>query len=1131
MVDFSLFSQFMKKRITYGYAILFLFAILISFDGAGQASVYRIEAFNPPDNISINTMRCSVIDKKGFLWFGIDNGLVRYDGSDLRTYEYKPNDTTSLGATIINSLGVYGDSLVIGFRGGGIDIFDMVEERFHHFRVDHHSDLPSNFVKNIVVDDHKNIWVTFQQNSDLYQFEIKGSELKLKKSITLNSIGVFQAIQFRDGILLATAGKGLLYYNLLSEKVESYNTSNGRLTSGMVNKIIQQDNSVIWAATDKAIEKLEFENNTFLHKNTYKLPEESVTINALAIDPNHPNYLWIGTLEGGIYSLNFETDKLMKINSYESESSRGLNVQTMMFDHSDILWIGTLDNGIYKINVRNSQFYAWPDLELYDSAIGNKSITSILEDSHGLIWVGTETQGLIQLDFKHHRSIAYMTKDREGKLVDQNNIRSIVELDNGEIWYGTYGAGVFRITNIHDPNAKKQVEIPGLGSSLIRHIVLDHQKKLWIGTRDGLICYDIQSRQSTIYAIENGLSSNRIRHLHLDGDIVWIGTDEGLNVLNRISGEIKILRHDPGNAQTLSNDQIRSILIDSSERVWVGTLGGLNLLDKADSTFTHFDEFIQYNVNAIFGICQDREYLWLSTNNGILRFNTSDGHILQFTEDDGLQSNRFEYNNYFKSSAGKIYFGGAKGLNAFIPETIARNENVPPVYITGVMVNQDLTDFYPNDELKEVNLTFKEKNLTFIFSALDYALPAKNQYRYLLENYDEDWQYTIQDNKARYTNLSPGEYTFRVTGSNNHGIWNERGDAIRITIFPPWWNTNLARAGYIFIFVLSLIGAHLALTAQKTKTNKKLTHLVDEKTQELKLANLELSRLNDEIHAQNEQLKSNVEEISTQRDDLEAKNRTLLELKASLDESHQKLLTINETLESKVKKRTIHLEKANAELDRFVYSASHDLSAPLKSIRGLLHLDHIDKDTDHNTYRSLILESIDKLETVIHSLLQFSRNTNSSEVFENILVYDFIGAIINELKFLHPGYGITVLIHGDKDEKWYTDAYRFRLAFSNVLSNAFKYIDKDKEKREIHIEYAELKHQYTMTIKDNGIGIAQDQLDKIFDMFYRATEMSTGSGLGLYIVKEALNKIGGEINVSSEVGLGTQIKLILPKKH
>ena len=1097
---------------------------------SAQGVAFRMDKFNPPIGININSTSCSLIDEEGFLWLGTHNGLLRYDGSKFREFNHTPNNLTTIGGTILTSLSSYRDTLIIGFRGSGIDFFDKSEQRFHHVNSSIITDLPSDFVKNILVDDDMSIWVTFHQSSVIYRYEMRNGEFRRSLVVDIENSGIYNASLFSHGLLVATNGDGIMYYDAKSNEHEFFNIHNSPISSDIVYKFSVINDSTFWVATARGIEKLKMKNGQMFLSVKINMPLSNSTVSAITTDPYNEELLWVGTAKG-LFVYNDKNGAYYRVQDTFNEFRGELIINSLMFDKSNNLWIGTDNGGLYKINVKNKNFNDWPNLNLYEENAAHQSTTSVMEDRKGNVWIGSRSNGLFYLDFEQNKShnIKGNQLDIDAKKI--NEIKSIVEFEDGEVMFGTNGAGVYKIVKQNDRISKSKVEIPFLEESLIRHLAIDHNQHLWIATKSFLVKYDKTQKTSKLFTKKDGLSSNRIRHIFFeDQNKVWIGTDEGLNVLDAKTGKIQVFKHDVTDSSTISNNQIRCVFKDSRSRYWIGTRGGLNLFNQDSNTFTTIKEFYQYDVNSFYGIYEHKGTLWMSTNNGIFRFEPESSKIIQFRAEDGLQSNAFEYNNSYQSVSGRIYFGGANGINSFFPQNIVRNDHIPPVYITEVMIDDSLRYINSNNDKNGIELSHKDKDLTFSFSSLDYTYPTKNQYKFKLENYDLSWSEITETNSARYTNLDPGKYTFKVVGSNNHGLWNQEGDQLFITIKAPWWQTNIAVAGLMLMAFLLLVLIYALLVFQKNRANRRLAWKVHEKTSELNDANQKLTKLNEDVKEQNDRLVDSLEEISSQRDDLEDKNQTLLKLKKSLDIANDSLTQANENLEIKVKERTDYLEKANTELDRFVYSASHDLSAPLKSMKGLLHLKEIDEKDNKGNYDKMISDSIIKLESVIQSLLQFSRNTSKIVVEEEIKLKPFIEETFGELKYANPNTNVLLQFQGLDDTKSIkVDAYRLNIVVRNIISNAIKYQDRDKTENLITVKYSESEKDLKIAIKDNGIGIVKDQLNKIFKMFYRGTDQSTGSGLGLYIVNEAILKMKGEIRVESKPKSGSTFTLVLPK--
>ncbi|HSG27233.1 MAG TPA: SpoIIE family protein phosphatase, partial [Candidatus Krumholzibacterium sp.] len=296
------------------------------------------------------------------------------------------------------------------------------------------------------------------------------------------------------------------------------------------------------------------------------------------------------------------------------------------------------------------------------------------------------------------------------------------------------------------------------------------------------------------------LSNDFIRVMHEDenGDF-WIGTQGGgLELFDREAGTFEHFRADPSAPNSLSNDYVFVIHEDRAGIMWIGTMGGgLNAFDRSTREFTVYTEEDGLSDNSIYGMLEDdRERLWLSTNYGLSMFDPRTGAFKNYTEADGLQSNEFNGGAFFKSEEGELFFGGINGFNSFFPREIMDNTFVPPVVITSfTKLNQPVDFGVPLSEVRDIVLSYKDYVFSFQFSALDFTAPGKNRYAYMMEGLDSDWIYTGAEKRfATYTTLAPGDYTFRVKGSNNDGVWNEAGVSIHITITPPFWKKTWFRA-------------------------------------------------------------------------------------------------------------------------------------------------------------------------------------------------------------------------------------------------------------------------------------------------------------------------------------------------
>jgi signal transduction histidine kinase len=427
----------------------------------------------------------------------------------------------------------------------------------------------------------------------------------------------------------------------------------------------------------------------------------------------------------------------------------------------------------------------------------------------------------------------------------------------------------------------------------------------------------------------------------------------------------------------------------------------------------------------------------------------------------------------------------------------------------------------------------------------DFNFTNLTEYAHKLEGFDDDWQFVGTQRMISYTNLPPGEYTLKIRAWNTGAHeWFTNIYTLHIAIVPAWWQTRWFKFALLTIVVLLIFALHRIRTRYLVMQKERLEEVVRERTHKLTDTNHQLEATIEEINAinallnkQRNEISEKTNEIQTQNEELLSQNEQIYQQQERLLETQEQLQEINASLEKIVEERTLKLQhsihdlnKTVFELDRFVYSASHDLSAPLKSIRGLIEVIHLEKDPDNvYTYTGHINNTVLKLEAVIRSMVDYSRNVHIQVKPETFSLYDLMVEVIDELAF-SPSHSKLVFMNLiPQDLLIQSDHDRLRVVLHNLISNGIKYADKNKESSWIRMECQTNDDCWKLSITDNGIGIRQEYIDKIFNMYFRATDISKGSGLGLFIVKETISKIGGEIKVRSEFGVETSFELLIPR--
>lgn len=786
------------------------------------------------DGLSQNTVYAILQDSRGFLWFGTEDGLNRYDGYTFKVYKHNSDAPGSLSNNRVQA--IYEDrsgTLWVGTHGG-LNKFDRSTETFTHFisEPSNPDSLSNNTVGAIRGEEPGILWLG--TDSGLNRFDSKTGKFTRRfqsmgidglskspvRALGLEKPGVLWIGTMNDGVYKLADGKSTHYLN---EPGNPNSLSNNRIEA-----ICIDSSGVPWLGTRDGLNKFDVGSGTFINYNkkysqvfgqgTYI---RSLACLTLVVNGKASTFLSIGTYGEGLYLLNEETGSLIHCR-FKPGSPAGLSsnyIQCIYEDDSGIVWIGA-DSGLNKFDNKKQKFAHWAMEPDNPDSLCNNSIWSIYKDRTGILWVGTEG-GLERLDRGNNKCVRFTIEGSSINLAD-DRIMSIIEDRDGKLWIGTYIHGLYRFdrekksfTHFQSDPSKPR----GLINDHINTLYEDKSGTIWVGSPMGLIKFDPRTETFTCHENIPGkkdcLSHGYVNVIYEDhaGEI-WIGTKGGLNLYRPGSRTFLHWKADPNDPKSLTNDNVSSIREGKPGIFWIGTWGGgLNRFHRESGTFTHYLEKDGLPNEIIYSILSDENgNLWLSTNKGISRFDPDKETFKNYDVGDGLQSNEFNSGAYYKSEDGEMFFGGINGFNAFYPHKITDNPHVPPVVITDFQVFGEPVTIGAKSLLKQsvietsaIRLPHDITVFSFDFAALDFSNPKKNKYAYKMEGFDKDWNYRDSSRRyVTYTNLNPGEYVFRVKGSNNDGVWNEQGRAIKIIIIPPIWKT------WWFQFILAIVFAVLS---------------------------------------------------------------------------------------------------------------------------------------------------------------------------------------------------------------------------------------------------------------------------------------------------------------------------------
>lgn len=855
------------------------------------------------DGLSNKNVNCIIQDHNGFMWFGTNDGLNRYDGYTFTVFRNSPGDSVSISSNFITCM--YEDSLGllwIGTRGGGLNIYDSKTEKFEQF-------------------------IHESGNSN---------------SISSNDIlSIF--FQSRNKIWLGTDGGGLNLFNYYSKTFSCYKAGSvtGSLTSNEIIAINGNKSDFLWIGTwngglntfnsSKSTFSTINDSNGFQIKHIWSLTNES------------NEKLWIGTFGYGLFCLDVKNDAVQTVPLNKTVTLDGDKVVwTVYKDNLKNKWIGT-NNGLYKLDKNGNVLQHFVHSENDPSSLLSNKVISIYQSQSGILWIGTDN-GVNYLNPK----IKKFQKNLNIDLLTNNSIYAMTPSEKKGIWIATKKNGICKIeTQKRESSIEakldeyKNIKLKGKVNILFE----DSKNLLWIGTRYGLISYNNKNRQVKKYIFDNNdiqSSSNDVLAIceTQNPDEFWIGTDNGLYLYNFRTESFKKYVNDFYNPATINSNHVLTIYKDKRNNIWVSTWNGLNKYNPQSDNFApihdsgvnnmyinllHDDSkgnlwlgtrigLYKYNIesgksvsfteddglsnNNICCIIDDLGgNLWLSTNKGLSKINLNSNEFRNFDSQDGMLNNTFNLNSGLLSNDGVIFLGGTNGLDAFIPGDIKTNTGEVPIVFNDFRVsNKKVSIGQPGSPLKQsitetkkIVLTHREDIFSIGFVALNFINSNKCKYEYKLEGLQKDWIKTETERKATFTNLNAGEYVFMVRAANEDGIWSDNVLSLNITVLPPWWKSRWFRFIIAATILLIFFIYNRYRIYQYHKRNKQLEKIIEARVKEINGQKEVLAHQTHELSKSNKLLNEQKNEIERQATEINRMNKLLLIRNENLEENVEEL--------------------------------------------------------------------------------------------------------------------------------------------------------------------------------------------------------------------------------------------------
>ena len=1033
-----------------------------------------------PGGLSQSSANVIYEDSYGYLWIGTRNGLNKYDGKNFQIYEQAQDSKTGLTNGYIEDIYEDGNRQLYIGTVQGLNIYNREMDilKSYPFIGEGEKLALEHFYS--VVKSTDFLWLG--TTASLFRYHITTGETKeFKYHGTPAQDNFFVKIAKLDNERTLVIIDNDIWVLNSELQVLSKLHENHRIRS-----VIQQNSSqfLIGLHNGELIElKIKNDNSINIERTSIS---NGYPILSLSIAANGD--YWIGSENDGLYIYSKSTNQLSNL-KYDSKNIESISSNSIwsIYNNKGIMWLGPYKKGLSFYDPIYHKFKHVKNEPFNPQSLNNNNINSFIQDINDTkdhLWIGTDGGGLNYWDRTTNSFVKYSL---DNKNLNTNVVLSMLQDKNDQLWLGSWGKGI-TIFNIKDKSYEVLTkENSFLLSNNVFNLMMDSKGRIWIATfHGGLQFYNPETETHKNIDLKNNINNTKVSTITTltedkNGNI-WVGTQiSGLFKLVEKNEEWQYTSYNSlEKEQVLSNDFINAIVEDTEGNLWVGTQAGLNKYNYTTDSFQSIPHNEELKNDAVKGIIEDTNHLlWLSTGSGITQYNPKSTASIHYYINDGLQGSEFNTNSFYKTKNNELIFGGSNGFNLFQAKDIKKREDKPIVSITSLKIfNKPI---YADDESKilkkhisqvdSITLSYDNTVVDFEFNALTFRHPDKVNYAYFLDGFETNWNYVGHKNNATYTSLEPGKYTLRIKSSNSDGIWNSNETDLHITITPPFWKTWWFRVLMIALLICAIYLVLFLRVRNIKKYQLTLEKEIGERTQELQLQKKELEKVADELTTKNQ------------------------------------------------------------EIQRFTFAVSHDLKSPLSGIKGiasLIPMEFVMKDfPELEQYLEMINISCDTMNNLIADITKIAKIGKIENKYEVLDTNEIVSLSTTLVKGKLKVSKVKLIVE-ENLPNIYGDRNRIIQVFGNLLDNAIKYMG-DQKQPVVHIKAEETGEKIQFSVSDNGSGMDEKSLKKLFSPFERFHADVNGTGLGLYMIKQIVESHDGTISAKSEgKGKGTTFSVILP---
>jgi len=1066
----------------------------------GQSYMDNLKFKPIAENVSQRAITSIIKDQQEIVWIGTQgDGIYSFNGLELKNYRHEWGNEKTLDNSGVNTIFLDSNNNLWVGTDVGLNLYHRNLDQFVPVKLNSQN---SKVQIKAIGETDRNTLLIGTHGSGVLELNTTNQKVIKVKLIAYDSIEKLQINEIKTtprGAILFGSNIGLLKYNSLTNELDYAKFTTSRQSEEIKNPIesilTKLDGSIWLGTTSEGLIEISTSPTNYFEFKSYNITNKRI----LSLETNTEGAIFCGTENDGLIILDRNgAVKSFKFNKSDTDGIKSNSIWSIFIDDGNRIWVGYFNQGVDIYDKENERFKSIESIPNKDQSLFSKSVTSITQDNQGRFWIGISDGGVDVYDPKEETFTHLLDQNNKiAKGLNSSDVVSVFIDSYQNVWIGTWNSGLFILKKGSKVFKNIQIKNSGtiLKSNRIMSFAEDSKGRIWIGSfLTGLYSYEQKSGTLKHYQSEAykslSINSKNIRKVIVDHqDNLWLGTRTGLFKIEKPDSETpKIIPYSSILNNTAENRIRGNLLItifeDNQNNIWIGTDGdGLCKLDPITQKIKWFDPSENFDHQSIKSIIQTKDdEMWLAGNNGISKFDSLKNEFINYNTQDGLITNNFNKNSNYQSDDGILYFGCYKGINYFDPKVITTNSTPPIVYLSDFKIsNQSVVPSESDSPLKKVinetskiKLEHDQNMFTIDYFGLGYTRSKNIEYAYYLEGFETDWNYVKKISNATYTNIPAGTYNFKVKAANSDGIWNETPTVLEIKILVPWWKTHLA----LFIFLL------ITLTVVVLIYN--FLHVRLKERQQIKNER--------EERAQDEAL--------------------------------------------------------NAKKIQFFTNISHEFRTPLTLIlnplEAIIENKSIELPNDIKEKHATIYKNSKRLSRLIDELmdfrkLQFNKMSINASKFD---IITFIKEVASHFEEEAVQRNIILSVESlDQNISIWADPSMLEKIIFNLLSNAFK-ATKDNGMVSITIQIPlrpidfpllnndEDLYGIEISILDSGIGIDKKDLEQIFTRFYQSNEMDKqyygGTGIGLEVVKSFIDLHMGTIEVNSEKNKGTEFKILLP---